>query len=80
MKKNVFLFFVLLLIPFFVNASNIDKLELKWSITESIPNVSDSYLTNNKIFFKNDTVLYSYDKDGNKSERWIIRNIFRLFS
>lgn len=66
------------MIPFFVNASNIDKLELKWSITESIPNVSDSYLTNNKIFFKNDTVLYSYDKDGNKSESMDYKEYFSV--
>lgn len=65
-KKKV-LFLLFLFLPFFVDASNIEDLELKWSIVSDVPEFSVAYITDNKIILKNDKHLYSYNKDGKAS-------------
>ena len=78
MKKKIILWVLLLMTPFFVNASDFEKIELKWSITEDVINFSDAFITDNRIILKSGYYLYSYDKNGTMKSDKLLDSYFYI--
>lgn len=78
MKKKVILCLILLLVPFLVNASDIDKLELKWSFTDKFYNFSGAYVTSDNVILKMGNTLISYKKTGSTGNTYTSSDSFDL--